>query len=140
MRFLLQAASFEGYTLPEFIREFFRTLVELMLAIGQAVSDIVSSIGGLKIMVGLYAVLLLAAGASELKRHHRKREDEDKARQAEIEAFKAERERIMAEKQERLAGFAQRSSKKPAGKKLPASAHLTYQLQRNSGTQGARGR
>ncbi len=133
-------ASFEGYTLPEFIREFFRTLFELMLGIIQAVTHIFTSVGPVTIMCGLYIVLLLAAVASEMKRHRRKREEEDRIHQAEIDAYRAEKERILAEKQERLSGFAQRSAGKPPGKKLPPSAHLNYQVQRNSANQTARGR
>ncbi len=136
----MQQASFEGYTLPEFLREFITTLFELMLGIIQAITQIFTAMGPFAILSGIYVVLLLLAVASELKKHHRKRQSEHKAYQDEVAAYMAEKQRIQAEKDERIAGFAQRSAKKPAGKKLPASAHLTYQVQRNNTAQGSRGR
>lgn len=101
------------------MREFFRTLFEVLTAIAYAFLELFHDIGPLKVIIIIYIFVLLSAVVSEIKKSQRKREAVQRAYQAALEARRAEERRRREEKEERINEYKQREAKRGTAKLLP---------------------
>ena len=104
--------QFERYTAPEFVQEFFRTLLDILAGTVYAMGHIVSSLGPLKLLVAAYLVLLLAAVASELKKYRRRQQQEVRKLEQRIVEQRTQEQRRLQERDERINQYKQRDSKR----------------------------
>ena len=119
MELALSEPIFADYSFSEFIGEFFRTLLEVLLAILYAFWQLFYDIGPLKVFIIVYIFVLLLAVVSELQKNQRKREAEQRAFQAVLDERRAEERRRREERQERINDYKQRETKRGAARLLP---------------------
>lgn len=109
---------FSDYSFSEFVVEFFRTFGEVLQGLWYAFTQIFHEIGPLKVILFGYVFLLLLGAVSELKKHVRRREAEQRACQAAFEARRAEEQRRKEEREDRISQYRQRERRRGTAKML----------------------
>ncbi len=115
---------FSNYSFSEFMAEFFRTFGEVLKGLLYAFVQLFHEIGPLKVIIFGYIFLLLLGAVSELKKHTRQREAEQRAYQAAFEARRAEELRRKEEREERIAQYRQREAHRGGAKLLASGGTL----------------
>ncbi len=126
----MDVTLFEQYSAAEFIREFFRTLLEILLGLAQAFVEIVHDIGPFRVLLAGYLIMLLLVVVSAIKAYQRQLESERQAIATALAERRAEAQRRREARDERVAQYKQRDQRIPGGKRLPPGAVAHYQGQK----------